>query len=91
MDLLGVLTSWFQGISFIAEDLGILTEGVHRLREESGLPGMKVLEFAFFRQLRRDLAGQEPPAPVAGAHAGDIDAALAAKATGSGRSPDCRE
>ena len=47
MDLLGVLTSWFQGISFIAEDLGILTEGVHRLREESGLPGMKVLEFAF--------------------------------------------
>ena len=47
MDLLGVLTSWFQGIAFIAEDLGILTEGVHRLREESGLPGMKVLEFAF--------------------------------------------
>ena len=47
MDLLGVLSSWFQGIAFIAEDLGILTDGVHRLREESGLPGMKVLEFAF--------------------------------------------
>lgn len=47
MDLLRVLTSWFQGIAFIAEDLGILTEGVHQLREESGLPGMKVLEFAF--------------------------------------------
>ena len=47
MDLLGVLSSWFQGIAFIAEDLGILTEGVHQLREESGLPGMKVLEFAF--------------------------------------------
>ena len=47
MDLLGVLTSWFQGIAFIAEDLGILTEGVHKLREDSGLPGMKVLEFAF--------------------------------------------
>lgn len=47
MDLLGVLTSWFQGISFIAEDLGLLTDDVHRLREEAGLPGMKVLEFAF--------------------------------------------
>ncbi len=47
MDLLGVLTSWFQGVAFIAEDLGILTEEVHRLREASGLPGMKVLEFAF--------------------------------------------
>ncbi|MDE6454740.1 MAG: 4-alpha-glucanotransferase, partial [Dysosmobacter sp.] len=47
MDLLRVLSSWFQGIAFIAEDLGILTEDVHRLREESGLPGMKVLEFAF--------------------------------------------
>lgn len=47
MDLLGVLTSWFQGVSFIAEDLGILTDAVHKLREDSGLPGMKVLEFAF--------------------------------------------
>ena len=31
----------------IAEDLGFLTEGVHRLREECGFPGMKVLQFAF--------------------------------------------
>ena len=47
MDLLGVLTSWFPQITYIAEDLGILTDAVHQLREESGLPGMKVLEFAF--------------------------------------------
>ena len=47
MDLLRVLTSWFQNTDYIAEDLGILTDGVHQLREESGLPGMKVLEFAF--------------------------------------------
>ena len=47
MDLLRVLTGWFHGTTYIAEDLGILTDGVHRLREESGLPGMKVLEFAF--------------------------------------------
>ena len=31
----------------IAEDLGFLTPQVHRLREKAGLPGMKVLEFAF--------------------------------------------
>ena len=47
MDLLRVLTGWFPQITYIAEDLGILTDDVHRLREESGLPGMKVLEFAF--------------------------------------------
>lgn len=31
----------------IAEDLGVITEEVHALREESGLPGMRVLQFAF--------------------------------------------
>lgn len=31
----------------IAEDLGFLTEDVHQLRDASGYPGMKVLEFAF--------------------------------------------
>ena len=47
MDLVGVLTSWFHGIDFIAEDLGFLTPEVHKLLTDSGLPGMKVLEFAF--------------------------------------------
>ena len=47
MDPLGVLTSWFSNITYIAEDLGLLTDAVHDLRTASGLPGMKVLEFAF--------------------------------------------
>lgn len=47
MDLVGRLTSWFSGVQFIAEDLGILTPEVHEMLRESGLPGMKVLEFAF--------------------------------------------
>ncbi len=47
MDLLRVLIGWFPQITYIAEDLGILTDEVHRLREASGLRGMKVLEFAF--------------------------------------------
>lgn len=34
-------------VPIIAEDLGTLTESVHKLLKESGYPGMKVLEFAF--------------------------------------------
>ena len=47
LELVSTLTNWFPQISFIAEDLGILTEEVHQLLKDSGLPGMKVLEFAF--------------------------------------------
>ncbi|HEX5503681.1 MAG TPA: 4-alpha-glucanotransferase [Thermomicrobiales bacterium] len=35
------------GLPFIAEDLGLITPEVHALRERVGLPGMKVLQFAF--------------------------------------------
>ncbi len=34
-------------IPMIAEDLGVLTPEVLKMRDESGFPGMKVLEFAF--------------------------------------------
>lgn len=47
MDLVGTLTSWFHGTKFVAEDLGDLTPDVYELLDASGLPGMKVLEFAF--------------------------------------------
>ena len=47
MGLVGVLNSWFRDLSFIAEDLGYTTPEVRKLLEDSGLPGMKVLEFAF--------------------------------------------
>ena len=47
MDLMGTLIGWFPNIRFIAEDLGFLTPEVHQLLQDSGLPGMKVLEFAF--------------------------------------------
>ena len=45
--LVRVLRDWFHDTRFIAEDLGFLTPSVNRLVEESGFPGMKVLEFAF--------------------------------------------
>jgi 4-alpha-glucanotransferase len=35
------------GLPFIAEDLGIVTHEVERLRDHFELPGMKVLQFAF--------------------------------------------
>lgn len=47
MSLVGVLTGWFSDTEIIAEDLGYLTPEVRQLLRDSGLPGMKVLEFAF--------------------------------------------
>ena len=47
MKLVGTLTSRFPQTSFIAEDLGYTTPEVAKLLVDSGLPGMKVLEFAF--------------------------------------------
>ena len=47
MDLIGVLTEKFPNIQFIAEDLGYLTPEVRQLLADSGLPGMKILQFAF--------------------------------------------
>lgn len=47
MALVGALTGWFRDLDIIAEDLGYLTPGVRKLLADSGLPGMKVLEFAF--------------------------------------------
>ena len=47
MDLMNVLTARFPNLRFIAEDLGYLTPEVHQLLKDSGLPGMKILEFAF--------------------------------------------
>ena len=47
MDLVGVLTSWFHDLDFIAEDLGYTTPEVAKLLADSKLPGMKILEFGF--------------------------------------------
>jgi 4-alpha-glucanotransferase len=45
--LFDVLRERLGDLPFIAEDLGILTRRVVSLRDELGLPGMKVLQFAF--------------------------------------------
>ena len=47
MDFIRALKSGLPELDMIAEDLGFLTQEVLDLRDDSGFPGMKVLEFAF--------------------------------------------
>ena len=47
MDFIQTVQEKLPQLNMIAEDLGFLTEDVLALRDDSGLPGMKVLEFAF--------------------------------------------
>ena len=47
LDFMNTVKEKLPQISLIAEDLGFLTQEVLDLRDESGFPGMKVLEFAF--------------------------------------------
>ncbi len=44
----------FGKLPIIAEDLGFLTPSVHKLLEDTGFPGMKVLEFAFHAEERNE-------------------------------------
>ncbi len=46
-ELLASLRKEFGELPLVAEDLGIITDDVIRLRDEYGLPGMTVLQFAF--------------------------------------------
>jgi 4-alpha-glucanotransferase len=46
-DLFASLKTSLGGLPIIAEDLGVITPDVDAVRLEAGLPGMKVLQFAF--------------------------------------------
>jgi len=45
--LFDALKKHLKGLPIIAEDLGVITEKVNKLRTDFGLPGMRVLQFAF--------------------------------------------
>jgi len=47
MDFVNAIRRELPKLELIAEDLGFLTQDVLDLRDESGFPGMKVLQFAF--------------------------------------------
>jgi 4-alpha-glucanotransferase len=46
-DLLSALRNALGGLPLIAEDLGLITPEVEKLRDEFALPGMRILQFAF--------------------------------------------
>ena len=46
-ELFLAIKSVLGGLPFIAEDLGTVVPGVYALRDELGLPGMRVLQFGF--------------------------------------------
>ena len=54
-DFFQVVRSELGGLPFLAEDLGDIDEPVYRLRDEFDLPGMKVLQFAFGKDLPESL------------------------------------
>ncbi|MBS3964305.1 MAG: 4-alpha-glucanotransferase [Methylomonas sp.] len=45
--LLQAIQNEFPDLRLVAEDLGIITDGVEALRDDFNLPGMKILQFAF--------------------------------------------
>ena len=56
MKLVGTLQKRFSQLSLVAEDLGYATPEVAALLADSGLPGMKVLEFGFDSRDANNLA-----------------------------------
>jgi 4-alpha-glucanotransferase len=47
LELFQVIQKHFPEAKLVAEDLGVITESVRRLVNQAGLPGMKILQFAF--------------------------------------------
>ena len=47
LDFIRAIQECLPNLKFIAEDLGFVTGEVRQLQEDSGYPGMKVMEFAF--------------------------------------------
>jgi len=88
------------GLPFLAEDLGLLVPAVEALRDALGLPGMRVVQFAFDGDpTNPHLPANHPPASVSyvGTHDNDTaagwlasldDATRARVADACGRAPD---
>jgi 4-alpha-glucanotransferase len=72
-ELFEVLKHRFGHLPFVAEDLGVVTDGVVHLRDAFNLPGMRVLAFAFAGNFRDYQPHRYPPRVVAytGTHDND--------------------
>ena len=51
-DFLAELREHLGGLPLVAEDLGVITDKVEKLRDDFGLPGMKILQFGFGAERR---------------------------------------
>jgi 4-alpha-glucanotransferase len=71
--LFDALRNAIGGLPFVAEDLGHITAEVHELRRAIGIPGMRVLQFAFQQPDSPHLPHCYPPETVAytGTHDND--------------------
>ncbi len=71
--LFDALRSALGELPLVAEDLGFITEDVHELRKSTGLPGMKILQFAFAQDDSPHLPHRYDPETVAytGTHDND--------------------
>ncbi len=54
MELFNAINKVLGDVPIIAEDLGVITDGVRELLKSTGYPGMKVLEFAFVKRYNSD-------------------------------------
>ncbi len=54
MDLFNEISRQLGKLPIIAEDLGLLTPEVEKLRDDTGFPGMKIIQFAFDSEKHED-------------------------------------
>ena len=54
LDFIRTIQAALPSLNFIAEDLGYVTSEVRQLQEDSGYPGMKVMQFAFDSREKAD-------------------------------------
>jgi 4-alpha-glucanotransferase len=87
-DLFERLRAELGGLPLIAEDLGEITPDVHALRDQLGLPGMKVLHFAFEKPTNPFLPHNYTPNCVAYTGTHDNDTTRGWYATASEKERD---
>lgn len=73
-ELLGALRRKLGSLPLIAEDLGMVTPEVHALRDRFGLPGMRIVQNAFYGESSGDLPCRHPVRCVAypGTHDNEV-------------------
>lgn len=62
--LFDAIRSSIGSLPIVAEDLGVITDDVRALRDELGLPGMRVLQFAFYDGDSEHLPAHHPASTV---------------------------